>query len=245
MSETGPTAGAGESLGDGHLDALTELAGVVLRQTDLVSTLTEICRIATRAVPHAEAASITTLNQGRPEALASDDWGHSLDELQYVEHEGPCLDAYRTGNVFRVEDFGEETRWPVYARRAYERGAVSMLSIPMATEAGVIGALNIYAREPSAFDSAAVSIAGVVAGHAGLASQVAAAFFGHRDLALNLAEAMRSRAVIEQAKGIVMARQHCDADTAFQVLASASSKANRKVREIAEDLIREAASPGS
>jgi GAF domain-containing protein len=226
-----------------HVDALTELAGLVLRQTDLRSTLGEICRIATRAVPKVAAASITTLEQGRPAALASDDWGQLLDELQYVEHEGPCLDAYRTGNAFRVEDFGQDPRWPAYSRRAFEHGAVSMLSIPMSAEGKLIGALNLYSRDRVAFDPQSVALAEIIAGHAGLASQVAAAFFGHRDLAEHLAEAMQSRATIEQAKGVIMARERCDAEAAFQTLVAVSSRTHRKLRDLAMDLVAEASMP--
>jgi GAF domain-containing protein len=222
---------------DSHLEAVTELAGIVLHESDLTSTLTEICRIATRAVPQVEAASITTLQQGRPQALASDEWGQRLDELQYVEHEGPCLDAYRTGNVFRVEDFHRDSRWPAYSRRALAQGAVSMLSIPMSAEGLLIGALNLYSREPAAFDPAAVSLAEIVAGHAGLASQVAAAFFGHRDLARDLSEAVRSRATIEQAKGIVMAQQGCSAEKALEHLIATASRTHRKLREVAGAMV--------
>jgi GAF domain-containing protein len=186
---------------------------------------------------------VTTLQQGRPQALASDEWALGLDELQYVEHEGPCLDAYRTGNVFRIGDFNSETRWPAYSRRALEQGARSMLSIPMSAEGKLIGALNLYSQEPEAFDPEAVSLGEIVAGHAGLASQVAAAFFGHRDLAKNLAEAMQSRAVIEQAKGIIMARQRCAADVAFEVLSAQSSREHRKLRDVAGDLVAEASTP--
>jgi GAF domain-containing protein len=225
---------------DPHLDELSTLAGLALHQTDLSATLIEICRVATRAVPGAEGASITTINQGQPTALASDEWALGLDELQYSEHEGPCLDAYRTGNAFRVNDFTVETRWPAYGPRAAERGAISMISVPMAAESKVVGAVNLYARSQAVFDGHAVSIAQVVAAHAGLASQVAAAFFGHKDLSDNLAAAMRSRATIEQAKGILMDRRNCGPDDAFDVMVQLSSTSNRKLRDVAAALVDEA-----
>jgi len=228
------------------LAELTALAGVVLAQRDLESTLREVCRIATRAVPAAEGASVTTFPEGRPGALSSDEWAQTLDELQYAEHEGPCLDAYRTGNAFRVRDLATEQRWPSYVVRAVEQGARSMMSLPMAAEGNNIGALNLYSRAPDAFDADAVSLAEIVAAHAGLACQVSAAFFGHRDLAEQLNEAMRSRAVIEQAKGIVMSTLGCDDNEAFEHLVRRSQSANRKLREIAADVVqtaRESAGP--
>jgi GAF domain-containing protein len=225
------------SLSDDAISALTALAGVALTQTDLEATLVEVCRIATRAVPSAEGASVTTFPQGRPGALASDEWAQQLDELQFAEHEGPCLDAYRTGNAFRIRNLADEPRWPSYVPRAVSMGARSMMSIPMAAEGNIVGALNLYSREPESFDAEAASLAEIVAAHAGLASQVSAAFFGHRDLAEQLAEAMQSRAVIEQAKGVLMATEKCSADDAFQLLVRLSQRSHRKLRDLAQQLV--------
>jgi GAF domain-containing protein len=219
------------------------LSGVALAHSDLDETLREICRIATRAVPRAEGASVTTFPQGRPGALASDDWAQNLDELQFEEHEGPCLDAYRTGNAFRIHDLKSEARWPSYVPRALDEGVRSIMSLPMAAEGSIIGALNLYSREPQAFDAEAASVGEIVAAHAGLASQVTAAFFRHRDLADQLSEAMQSRAVIEQAKGILMAVHRCDADDAFRHLVRRSQSTNRKLRDVAEETVKTASDP--
>ncbi|HEU5033886.1 MAG TPA: GAF and ANTAR domain-containing protein [Mycobacteriales bacterium] len=222
------------------LSELTALAGVVLAQDDLPSALVQMCRISVRAVAGADGASITTLREGLPSALASDDWAQGFDELQYEEHEGPCFDAFRTGNIFRVRDLAAEPRWPSWTPRAVERGGRSVLSMPMTSEGQTIGALNLYARKPDAFTARDVSIGEIVAGHAGLASQVAAALFRHRDLAEQLADAMQSRATIEQAKGIVMASHHCDADQAFDLLVKLSQTGHRKLREVAEAIVADA-----
>jgi GAF domain-containing protein len=221
------------------MSALTALAAVALGHEDLDSALVEVCRIATRALPGADGASVTTFPQGRPSAIADGDWAQTLDELQYSEHEGPCLDAFRTGNAFRVRDLAAEPRWPSYTPRAVDRGARSMMSLPMAAEGNLIGALNLYSRQADAFDSESVSIAEIVAAHAGLASQVTAAFFGHRDLAEQMREAMASRAVIEQAKGIIMTRERCSADDAFAYLVQLSQNSNRKLRDVANAVVME------
>jgi transcriptional regulator with GAF, ATPase, and Fis domain len=207
--------------------------------------LGELCRVATRAVPGAEGASVTTFSDGKPSAVASDDWSKGFDELQYVEHEGPCLDAYRTGNVFRIRDLEAEPRWPFYCPKAVERGARSMISIPLAAEGLNVGALNLYSAKPDTFDSDAMSVATIVAAHVGLAIQVGAALFGHRDLHEQLSEAIKSRAVIEQAKGIVMAQQHCSADDAFNVLTTQSQNSNTKLRDVAAAVVAKAIGGGS
>lgn len=226
---------------DEALEELAALAGVVLVTTDLSETLGEICRIAVRAVPGAEGASVTTHREGAPSAVGSDEWSQQLDETQFVEHEGPCLDAFRSGTVFRVRDFATDNRWPSYSEQALKGGVASMLSLPLQAQGNVIGALNLYSRRPDAFDAEAASIGQIVAGHVGLASQVSAAFFRHRDLADQLAEAMRSRAVIEQAKGVLMAQQHVDADGAFDLLRTTSQHSNRKLRDVAGEIVARAA----
>jgi GAF domain-containing protein len=135
---------------------LIKLNAVALEQHDITAALNEISRIAVRAVPNADGASVTTFDDGRPSAVAaSDQWAKELDELQYAEHEGPCLDCWRTGNVYRVRDLAEEGRWPFYAPRAVAQGARSSLSLPMAAEGKLIGALNLYSKQPDAFDAEA------------------------------------------------------------------------------------------
>lgn len=215
---------------------LLALGGVALAHDQLDDALAAICRIAARAVAHADGASLTTFSTTGPEAAAtSGGWAEQLDELQHAEHEGPCLDAGRTGILFRVRDLEHEQRWPSYAPRALRAGARSIVSIPMMVEAKAIGALNVYARTADAFGAEEVAIAEVIAGHASLATQVATAFQGHHDLAAQLRAAMSSRATIEQAKGMVMAADpDLDADGAFEVLRAASQRENVKLREIAQ-----------
>jgi GAF domain-containing protein len=217
---------------------LAALAGVALGFEDLPSALEEICRIAVRAVPPADAASLTSLSTGVSNAVAaSDEWALNLDETQYAEHEGPCLDAARTGLVIRVRDATNEPRWPSYMPLAADEGVRSMISLPMTSESQVIGALNLYSRATDAFGSEEVSVAEIVAGHASLAHQVAGTLFRHRDLARQLQVAMASRATIEQAKGILMAQSRVGPDAAFDMLRSASQRENRKLRDIALDLV--------
>lgn len=231
-------------LTDDALRELTALSGVVLAQDDIDGTHSEICRIAVRALPTADGASLTTLQQQGPTVGASSDpWARSLDELQFAEHEGPCLDCTRTGNVFRVRDLADDTRWPNWGPRAVEQGARSVVSLPMTAEGRRIGALNLYSRTPDAFDAEAASVAEVIAAHAGLASQVAASFFAHRDLGEQLRDAMRSREVIEQAKGALMATRQLGADEAFALLVDLSQRSNRKLRDVAQALVDELSRP--
>lgn len=227
------------ALSEQSIQELLALAGVPLGHDDLKAALGDICQIAERAVPKAAGVSLTAFVPGGPEAVtASNEWAEQLDEMQFVEHEGPCFDAARTGLLFRVRDVSAEPRWPSYMPRALAQGALSMVSIPMTAESKTVGALNVYAKQVDAFSTDDVSIAEIIAGHASLASQVSAALFGHRHVAEQLRNAMSSRAVIEQAKGVLMATTGCDSNAAFDLLVRQSQHENRKLRDIAEELVQ-------
>ena len=226
-------------------DALRQvvaLTGVVLTQDDLGSALDEVTRLTVEALPDCDGASLTTYEDGNPAVGAADGpWARGLDEAQFEEREGPCLDAARTGQVFRVRDFASESRWPFFARRATQLGAHSVVSLPMASEGKVLGALNAYSRKPDAFPAEAVALGELIAAQASMATLVASSYYRHRSLGDQLRQAMQSRAVIEQAKGIVMATQGCTESQAFDVLVQLSQTSNRKLRDVAQSLVDDAA----
>lgn len=225
-------------LSEDAIGALQSLAGIVLAHEDLTAAQCEICAVAASAVRSADGTTMTSFTPSGPGvAAASNGWAEVLDELQYEEHEGPCLDAGRIGTLFRIPDARREQRWPSYMPRAVEQGALSILSLPMTVETKTIGALNVYSRQAGAFGAEEVSVAEIIAGHASLASQAAATLHGHRTLAEQLRDAMASRATIEQAKGILMATVGCGPDEAFERLVEQSQYENRKLRLVAEELV--------
>jgi GAF domain-containing protein len=162
-----------------------------------------------------------------------------LDESQYERDHGPCLHAARTGEFVEIADTRTDDRWPDYTLRAAERGALSSLSVPLAidTDAQVSGALNIYARQADAFDEDARAAATGFGPYAAVAAGNLHAYQSARDMADNLQAALESRAVIDQAKGVLIERYKLTPDQAFQLLAQASMHANRKVRDIADHLV--------
>jgi GAF domain-containing protein len=230
---------------DESLRKLVSLAGAVLGQDDLRSTFRHVTAIAVDILPDCDGASLTTFEDGRPIVAAADsEWSTRLDELQYEEREGPCLDATRTGNVFRIRDLAAESRWPFYCKRAAELGARSVASLPATSEGKVVGALNVYSRRPDAFDAEQVALGELMAAQAGVAMQVAASFFRHRDLAEQMKAALESRARIEQAKGVLVATRRCTPDEAFEALVQLSQTANRKLRDVAAEVVAGAQQPG-
>ena len=220
---------------------LARLAGLVLSEPDVDAALTRVTHVAVSVVDVCDGASLTMRREGVPSAPASsDDWALGLDELQFAEQEGPCLNCLREGSVMRVRDLGEDERFPSYGPRAAERGARSALSLPMAADGRTVGALNLYSREPDAFGREELALGELLAAHAALAVQAAVAYYSSRDLAGQMQSAMGSRALIEQAKGVLVARERIAPDAAFERLVGLSQAANRKLRDIAADLVTEA-----
>ena len=162
-----------------------------------------------------------------------------LDRLQVTLNEGPCLDAIAVGTsaLIDVVDFaGEAERWPRFAPAAVEYGARSLLSFAMAPDGAVPGAINFYSRSRDGFDTVARVIAGA------FAMQAAVTVYGARQVT-NLQEALVTRDVIGQAKGILMQRHRIDAEQAFAMLVQASQNANMKLVNVARWLTDDVAEP--
>ena len=222
-----------------------DLAGVVLLDRGLDEVLTEITGIARRALPGPEAASITLI-RGEKAFTAAYDGQMALDadELQYKRGYGPCVDAGLAGQVLRIDDMATEERWPDYSREAAAHGIGSSLSVPLPFQSVAIGALNTYAGLPHAFTEEDQVLAEEVATWVALAVGNAEATIRTSDELAHLRIAMRSRAVIEQAKGVLMERYKISDERAFAVLTRTSQQSNVKLREVADQLVRTGSLPG-
>ncbi len=226
-------------------DLWRALAGLRLADRELPDVLGEVIRLARRHVPGAESTSITLVRGDTAYTAAHDgDMALAADELQYERGYGPCLDAGRAGVQLRIDDMRTETRWPDYVARVVDVGVRSSLSTPLPYQGSTIGALNLYATRPAAFASGDAAEAGREVAEAiavAVANADAHAKLGEQ--ARNMELAMRSRAVIEQAKGVLMAQRGIDADGAFELLRAASQRYNRKLRDIATGIVASVSEP--
>ena len=219
------------------MDALRQLARIALADRPLTDVLGDITAIATEAVPGAEATGITLIRGSDAFTAAfTGQLALDADEMQYAYGYGPCMDAGRTGVTLLVHDMRSEDRWPDYARDVARRGVLSSLSVPLPYQGSSIGALNLYATKPRAFDRD-IPIGEEIASYIAVAIANADAYAEAATLARNMQEAMHSRADIEMAKGILMAQQHCSPDEAFALLSKASQRSNRRLRDLAHDIV--------
>ena len=218
---------------------LRDLSRVPFAGRSLEAILGDITAIAARGIPGAESTSITLIRGD--EAFTAAHHGEmalAADELQYARGSGPCMDAGRGGVPLRVDDMRTEKRWPDYTAHVLDVGVRSSLSVPLPYQGTSIGALNVYSSVPEAFSSVESLDAGLeVADAIAVAVANADAHAQVVDQAHNMRRAMESRAVIEQAKGVLMAQRGIDAQQAFDVLRDASQRYNRKLRDIAAGII--------
>jgi GAF domain-containing protein len=220
-------------------DLLRDLARITLVDRPVGNVLTELVQVADRGISGAEAVSISLIRgENAFTAAYSSELALRAEEMQYERGYGPCVDAARGGVVLRIDDMRTEQRWPDYAAQVLPHGVRSSLTIPLPFQGAVIGALNVYSPQPRTFATAetldaALTVAETMA--VTVANVHAHARLGEE--AVNLRRAMESRAVIEQAKGVLMAQRRVDADQAFEILREASQRYNRKLRDIAAGIV--------
>jgi GAF domain-containing protein len=221
--------------------AFAELGRINLAENDLHGVLTRVAELARQTVPGADEVSVTLVRGRAAETAAyTGQLALSLDEWQYANGTGPCLEAAAELATVSVPKLARDERWPEWAQHAVTTGVRSSLSVGLPIEERIDGALNLYGLREAAFDDEAVLLAETFAGYAAVALANATLYGVTAKLAQQLQTAMASRAVIEQAKGIIMGRRRCSAEEAFAVLTRISQDSNRKLRDVAAALVAKA-----
>lgn len=223
------------------IQAFAELGRIKPAETDLQQVLARLSELAKQTVPGAAEVSVTLIQDGTATTAAfTGDMALHLDEKQYDVGYGPCLDAAQGGATLVIDDMMSEERWPNFTPRAVEHGANSSVSVGLPVLQAATGALNIYGDAPHAFDDDSVELAQTFASYAAVLLANAHLHESTATLAAQMQAAVSGRAVIEQAKGIIVAQRGCSPEEAFDVLSKVSQDSNRKLRHIAADTINDA-----
>jgi GAF domain-containing protein len=218
--------------------AITELQQLLLDSTNISNFLQQLAGLAVKTLPGQLSCGITMRRDHRPITVASSDMQASqLDEIQYGHHEGPCLTTLSSGEVTVIDDLATDDRWGGYQMPALGHGVRSSLSLPLRTDSTVIGALNLYACSPRAFGAQEQLAAARFADEASRALGLAVRLAEQTEMSEDLRTTLASRAVIDQALGVIMAQNRCTADEAFDILRATSQNRNVKLRDIAAHII--------
>ena len=219
-------------------DGLRQLSRLVIQDTTLETTLQRIVDVAHRAIPDTVGVSITLKKGHRPyTAAATSEQVKAIDEREYAVDEGPCISAMETGELQVLDDVATEERWPKFTQVCREEGLASSLGAPLCVGDEPYGAMNVYAITPHAFKEEHREALQLLADQAGVALANTRTYSECSDKIRQLQEALETRVIIEQAKGVLMATERCDPDTAFETLKTRSQRTNRKLRVVAEEVV--------
>jgi transcriptional regulator with GAF, ATPase, and Fis domain len=232
---------AGEEHFEEFQAGIRSLAQLATGKMTLEEMLTEVAHFAVQAIPGADGAGLTLIEDNRRDTIvATADFVREVDTIQYTLGEGPCISAAAERVTMRSGSLGGEQRWPRFGPRVGRLGIHSVLSLPLLTPDGVFGAMNVYAHAKGAFDARAERLGELFAAPAAVAVQNAQVLEQTKRLAASLQGALSTKAMIDQALGIIRSRSGASSDEAFARLRAMSQTRNVKLAVVAESLVEEA-----
>ncbi|WP_133116377.1 GAF and ANTAR domain-containing protein [Amycolatopsis antarctica] len=218
------------------------LPGVLDEAGDLVDGLFAVCEQVVFALPGVSLSSVTLVEGDVAATVASTD--RRADEIgteQYRTGEGPCIEATRTGRIVLVDMAGATERWPGFAAIAGALGVHSFLTMPFRVDAGLTGSLNLFGVGGQHFAGTGQARPESYATTVETMTRAHRRYLRCRDEVAELRAVVRSRAVIEQAKGILVSERKISAEDAFRILVRWSQRENRKLRDVAVGYVATAA----
>lgn len=223
------------------IDAIRDVAmhDVLFVEHELHEVLSLVAKAARTTLRHIDGASVSLRKGGRTVTTsATDDVSSELDRMQDRFNEGPCVDAVRLGRPVTVALEDEPQRYPAFGALALQRFITGVLSLPLIVHERTTGALNLYSATAASFDEHEVVVASLFAHEASMVLANAGSYADANARCANLEVALASRELIGQAMGILMERERCSSDEAFDRLRQRSQQANRKLVTIADEVVR-------
>ncbi|MGI5498893.1 ANTAR domain-containing response regulator [Lentzea sp. CA-135723] len=232
---------------DEATEALAELHDAFTGEESLDDALQRVAETAARALPDADAVTVSVVTDTRPHTAAATDRDLvELDQQQYDSGRGPCLESAHALKPIRAVIGEHRESWPEFETAAEKAGVRAYLSVPVIIPASDnaeerhIGTLNLYSYTATAFDPFDEGLMRLFTTAASATITSAQRWRHSQNQVSHLERALASRAVIEQAKGVLMAVHSCTADEAFSMLVEQSQRANTKLREVAATLLESA-----
>ncbi len=218
--------------------ALTQMAGLVLSRETVDTALHLVTALAATATAGTLGAAVTVVDEhGTRSRAASNAATEQADALQYELDEGPCLTAWRTGELVRIDDTTTDGRWPRWNDAASRLGVRSVLSAPLVVGDESIGAMKVYCERPLNYGPHDEHVMRLLARQAAILLANAQSLAVARRLSRQLTEALSSRDVIARATGVLMARGAAGEEEAFATLAGAARRTGRPVQDVARALV--------
>lgn len=240
--DTGSNGAEPRSAEDDDLrDSLQALSQMATGAMDLEDTLTRVAQFAVLAIPGADGAGLTLLENDRSNTIVTTaSFVSEVDDIQYTLGQGPCISAAAEAQTVMSGSLGGDTRWPQFGSKVARLGVHSVVSLPLVAAGGVIGAMNVYAHDKHVFNDRAAAIGEHFALPAAVAVQNAQVLAQAKRLAAQLQNALMQRGAIERAVGIMMSRTGGDAEETLERLRKISQQEHLKLTLVAERIVDEA-----
>lgn len=171
-------------------------------------------------------------------AAATSETMKELEDLEMELKQGPCLEAYQEVAQVLAADLREEKdRWPQMAPKAIEMDLLAVYAFPLRLRGDCIGALNLYRSSTGEFEDDDVRLAQAFADVAAIGILQERKVSDAERRSQQLQEALVTRIVIEQAKGIVAERHNLTAQLAFDALRRHARSRHQKLRDVCRGVV--------
>ncbi len=209
-------------------------------QRTLPAKLETVVGIAKRTVPNCDSAGIVLMIDGQPTTTAvSDHLAVEIDLVQYETGQGPCLSAMEDSHIVRIDVLDRDSRFTHFAPGALDLDLESVLSMPLPVGNSVVGALNMYSRQPHAFDAQSEEIARPLAEYAAEIVSTSPLYAYSLDMVDGLVETLENQAIVAQATGVIMAIESRTSEEALDQLRSVALASGKSMRAVADSVILE------
>lgn len=221
-------------------ETFVELADTLVQGFDVIDflhTLTERC--AELLDVDAVGILLTDQRGALNTVAASTEQARLLELFQLQDEEGPCLDSFHSGHLVACHDLAlTPQRWPRFAAAARKAGFSAVHAVPMRLREETIGALNLFRAKPGGLPLKTVALAQALADIATIGIIHERALVQRSVLVEQLQNALNSRVVIEQAKGVLAERGHVSVEEAFVLMRRYARAKNRRLSDVALDVVR-------
>ncbi len=218
--------------------ALRQMAGLVLSRESVDTALELVTTLAGTTVPGTVGAGVTLVDaHGKRSKAASNQAVEQADALQYELDDGPCLTAWRSRELVRIDDTTIDSRWPSWVSAVSALGVRSMVSAPLVVADEAIGAIKVYSDQSANYDQHAERVMSLFAEQAAILLANTQSLQQARHLSRQLTDALGSRDAIGRATGVLLAQGAADERAAFTVLTETARRSGRTVGQVARDLL--------
>jgi GAF domain-containing protein len=214
------------------------MSGFLLSEETVDSALALISSLARETIPGSTGAGVSIIDEQRKRSSGStDERVRAADALQYELEEGPCLAAAAEHGLVRIDDLAEDRRWPRWSESVLPLGLRSAMSTALVAGSRSLGAIKVYADEPTAFNRRSEQLLTLFAAQAAMLVAHVQRYQESKRLSDGLRQAIHGRDVVSMAKGILMGRHAIDEDTAFGMLLARCQQDGSTVAEVASGIV--------